>query len=64
MKSSVIFKHCRAISKGVTEDEKDPFADTAALGELVSRIQGDITADEYGSADDDLCNCFTFSVER
>ena len=50
---------------GVTEyDEQDPFvdiaADTATLGELVSRMQGEITANEYSAADDDLSNCFTF----
>ena len=68
VKSSVIvncFKHCGAIPEGVTEDEQDPFADieedTAAIGGLVSRIQGDITANEYGSADDDLSTYFTCS---
>lgn len=70
VKSSVIvncFKHCGAIPEAVdtTEDEQDPFADiatdTAALGELVSRMQGEITANEYGSADDDLSTCFTFN---
>ena len=42
----------------MTENEQDPFADivanTAVLGELVSQIQGEITANEYSSADDDL----------
>ena len=61
VKSSVIqncFKHCGAIPGGATEDEQDQFADiaadTAALGQLVSRMQGEITANEYGSADDDF----------
>ena len=35
--------------------------DTANLGELMSQIHSDITADEYGSADDDLNTCFTFT---
>ena len=68
VKSSVIqncFKHCGAIPGGATEDEQDPFADiaadTVALGQLVSRMQGEITANEYGSADDDLSTCFTFT---
>ena len=68
VKSSVIqnyFKHCGAIPGGANEDEQDPFADivadTAALGQLVSRMQGEITANEYGSADDDLSTCFTFT---
>ena len=61
MKSSVIvkcFKHCGAVPGDMTENEQDPFADivanTAVLGELVSQIQGEITANEYSSADDDL----------
>ena len=68
VKSSVIvkcFKHCGAIPGDTTEDEQDPFADiaadTAVLGELVSRMQGEITANEYGSADDDLSTYFTFN---
>ena len=69
VKSSVIvncFKHCGAIPGDVTEDdEQDPFADiaadTATLGELVSCMQGEITANEYSTADDDLSTCFTFS---
>ena len=69
VKSSVIancFKHCGAIPGDITEgDEQDPFtdiaADTATLGELVSCMQGEITANEYSTADDDLNTCFTFS---
>ena len=69
VKSSVIvncFKHCGAIPGDITEDdEQDPFADiaadTATLGELVSCMQGEITANEYSTADDDLSTCFTFS---
>jgi len=68
VKSSVIvncFKHCGAIPGEASEDERDPFADIAAdttvLGELVRRMQGEITANEYGSADDDLSTCFTFN---
>ena len=41
----------------------------AALGELVSQYKETLLLmnmallmmNEYGSADDDLCNCFTFS---
>ena len=36
-------------------------ADTANLGELMNQIHSDIIADEYGSADDDLNTCFTFT---
>ena len=59
-------KHCGAIPGDTAEDgEQNPFADiaadTAVLGELVSRMQGEITANEYRSVDDDLSTCFTFS---
>jgi len=59
------FKHCKAVPDvSADEEDEDPFAalneDLSELSELVAQIQGDISADQFISADNDLSTCFTF----
>ena len=59
------FKHCKAVPDVSTDEvDEDPFAgldqDSSELGELVSQIQGDISVEQFISADNVLSTCFTF----
>ena len=58
------FKHCKAVPDVSTDTDEDPFAgldqDSSELGELVSQIQGDISVEQFISADNVLSTCFTF----
>lgn len=65
-------RHCGAFptqEKSTTESQSDdPFADIdqaadrdmASLGELVSQINGDVTAEQYVNGEEGLATCTTF----